>query len=289
MRKPWIYIASLGLTLGMIASAQGIQPTRGSGADAVDIGVDSASVSQQVNLILPAATALHLDVTDLTFDISKIGKQDNTWTCVYGSKVNDVRTKLGDNFWSQTQVLPIGTSYGRVGDGKQLTGNGLWNPQIFIEGGGSVVTQYPPVQTNKTTGELVPNSKANFICYRTFILQKFTNYGFWDLQVSRAQDGGQQALYIQDNSYCTFTHAPNAQGTGLYDLPPGTTRHLMGKALGVGPTGAEAERCLQPGGKSWLDDLMVVAVKVNGDPYGDNIADLTYTLVSSDSPFTAPQ
>ena len=42
-------------------------------------------------------------------------------------------------------------------------------------------------------------------------------------------------------------------------------------------TGDLAANCSQAG-KSWLDDLVVVAVKVNGDTHGTNTAVLTYTI-----------
>ncbi|MCP2015235.1 hypothetical protein L1280_002396 [Deinococcus sp. HSC-46F16] len=288
MRTYWMP-ATLML-LASVAGAQTINPTTGSGPDQKKIGSTTASVTQTVNLKLPEATALHLDASQLVFDISQIDKQDGTWYCAYGLG-SDERTNLGNDFWNQTQVLPLKTFYTPVAGefGK-----------INISAG-ERVTQYPPVKTG-TNGELVAGSKDYFVCYRSFIIQKFSNVGGFKLSVQRDNPGagkqGNQLMYIQDNP-CDFWG--DAGGTGLYDLPPGASRELIPRRMTVGTTGARAAAASQGtaatdkaaarpatcrANTSWLDDLVVVAIVVDGDRAGDNVATLTYTLTSNTSGFT---
>ncbi|WP_234009245.1 hypothetical protein [Deinococcus sp. NW-56] len=283
------------MLLASVAGAQTINPTTGSGPDQVDIqNGRTASVTQTVNLRLPEATALHLDASQLVFDISQIGQQnqDGTWYCAYGRGTGtDVRQQLGNEFWNQTQVLPLGTSYTPVaGEFGKITINA-----------GAQVTQYPPVRTGEN-GELVAGSKDYFVCYRSFIIQKFSNVGGFKLQVQRDNPGagaqGNQLMYIQDNP-CDFWG--DEGGTGLYDLPPGAKRELIPRRMTVGTTGARAAAASKStsstdksvpsrpptcrANTSWLDDLVVVAVVVDGDRAGDNIATLTYTLTSNTTGF----
>jgi hypothetical protein len=264
------------LALAPLALAQQVAPTRGNGPDAYAKGQDSAAVNQTIELILPKATALHLDVTTLTFDLT--GLDGATWpnstpdfegkmVCVYGLADQDTKQQLGNNFYNQVQTLPMGTSYSTA----------TW-PNVTINGGGQV-TAYPPIKLDKN-GELVPGSKNHFVCYRTFILQKFSNGTRWHLTVSRNDPQGAQGiqhLYIQDNPCDTFGAA-----TGLYELPNGANLELVPRSLQAGPTGTRSGnnpgRC---GYKSWLDDLVVVAVKVNSDLWGKSTANLTYTLATT--------
>lgn len=287
MRK-FLTVTAL-LSLFAAASAQTINPTdtKGAGADAdqVNRGTTTASVTQTVNLKLPEATALHLDAANLVFDISKLNEMDGSWYCAYG-KGPDERLQLGADFWNQTQVLPLGTSY-------------TPNPAKFGEvsiNAGDKVTSYPPAIVGDD-GEVDNASKAYFVCYRTFIIQKFSNLGNFKMTVSRDKpdgDMGKQLLYIQDNP-CDFWGTP----TGLYDLPTGATRELIPMRMTMGTTGARAAAAsTAPGNRaatgngycrsytSWLDDLVVIAVVVDGDKAGDNIATLTYTLESSATAFT---
>lgn len=272
MRK----ILAAVLALAPLALAQQVSPTTGNGPDAYAKGQDSAAVNQTIELILPKATALHLDVTTLTFDLRGLdGAQwpnsnpdfEGQMVCVYGLNDQDIKTQLGDNFYNQVQTLPLGTSYSVA----------QW-PKVTINGGGQV-TAYPPIKLDKN-GQLVPGSKNYFVCYRTFILQKFSNGKKWELQVSRNDPQGAQGiqhLYIQDNPCDTFGAA-----TGLFELPNGASLQLVPKNLQVGPTGSRSaqnpQRC---GYKSWLDDLVVVAVKVNSDLWGKSTANLTYTLATT--------
>ncbi|RJF71666.1 hypothetical protein D3875_08880 [Deinococcus cavernae] len=283
MRK--FLTATAMLSLFAAAGAQVINPTD-TNKDQVNRGTTTATVTQTVNLKLPQATALHLDAADLVFDISKLKEMDGSWYCAYGLGA-DQTTQLGADFWNQKQVLPLGTSY---------TPDPAKFGQIRINAGAKV-TDYPPAIIKD--GEVDNATKAYFVCYRSFIIQKFSNLGNFKMTVTRdnpAGDMGHQLMYIQDNP-CDFW----TQSTGLYHLPNGATRELIPMSMTKGTTGARAAAASKAtAGKagtpatpaycraytSWLDDLVVVAVVVDGDKAGDNIATLTYTLESSASAFT---
>ena len=283
MSKKWILAMLFALAAFAFAQVPVIGPTS-EGPDAVDKGPDSASVNQTVKLILPQATALHLDTTTLTFDLTALDGEgwphsENVFgkngqiACVYGFG-DDKSLQLDDNFWNQTQVLPSGTHYSVA----------EW-PYITINGNG-VVDSYPPIEIGED-GELIEGSKDYFVCYKSFVLQLFSNWNYWDLTANRKDLDDDypsiEHLYIQGNTCATF-----GQATGLYDLPDGASRHLIPKNLNFGPTGDQVlmknvpEVCQ---GKSWLDTLIVVAVKINSDHWGENRADLTYTLQSADVQF----
>jgi hypothetical protein len=279
LRKVMLMLASIALA-GSFAMAQFVVlPTTQAGADAYDKGADTASVDQRVVLRVPRATALHLDVTELVFDLTSLDGAEwpnatpdfaPNMVCVYGSSPTD--QLIGGGFFGQQQVLPLGTFY--------AVGPNGW-PEVEVVNHTGLVTAYPPIQFD-AEGELVPGSKNHFVCYRTFILQKFSNGAQWDLSVQRADpdyqgvEGALQHLYIQDNPCDTF-----GQGTGFYELGSDPLR-LVPEALGTGPTGfRSAVYPEQFGYKSWLDDLVVVAVKVNADYDGDNAAILQYTLATT--------
>jgi hypothetical protein len=282
MSKTRTLIIAAILGLGATAFAQDptvIGPTTGDGPDAIAKGGDTASVQQTITLNLPKATALHLDVTNLVFDLTRLDGTDwaerartgqlvdfgSQMVCVYGLQETDATTQLGDNFYSQVQYLPLGTSYSNAG----------W-PRIKVNGG-AVVNTFPPIRLDKD-GRLVPGSKNYFVCYRTFLLQKFSNGKSWDLTVQRVagrDEGALKNIYIQDNPCDTFGAA-----TGLYKIgASGNPIHLVPKNLSFGPTGSRTpnarERC---GYKSWLDDLVVVALTIDGEYAGKNTATLQYTL-----------
>ena len=274
------------LTVGALAFAQDtipatdIVPTTGAGNDdyAKNTTADSATVSQTVKLVLPQATALHLDVTDLSFDLTAMDgalwpnsafDYNNEMLCVYGNSDEDVvyNGTNNDVFYNQPSQLPLGTYYAEGDSGF---------PAIKIVGGTGAVTAYPPIKI--ANNELVEGSKNYFVCYRTFMLQKFSNGDSWDLTVTRTDTGSDMAierLYIQDNPCDTFGAL-----TGLFRLEQDTTLHLVpSNNLSVGPTGAQAaSNHALCGYKSWLDDLVVVAVVVDGEHSGTNTAELDYTL-----------
>lgn len=268
MRK-LTFALMLALLFGF-AAAQNLDPTEGTGIDQVGKGTTQAEVKQTVTLRLPQATALHLDAANLVFDIGDIENTTDEMVCVTGNAGAD---PAGHTLGTRgTQVLPLGTEYHIVGS---------WTadepPTIDIVGETYVINTYPPYILNSDTGELEPNSKKYFVCYKSFILQKFSNAGNWELSVLRGGDA-EYDMYIQDNSICTF----NAnEGTGLFILPPGESVSLLFDTQTADTTGALAASCAPDQHKSWLDDLVVIAVKVNGETAGDHKAILTYTLTST--------
>ncbi len=267
--------AALVCSLGTAAFAQTVAPTTGSGRDQVGggAGVLTATVSQNVSLILPQATALHLDVSDLVFDLNTIGTASANMACVYANTDEDQVTQLGDNFYNQKQVLPLGTSYNLSAQS--------W-PNVTLNGKGQVFN-YPPINVDKTTGELVTGSKNYFVCYRTFLLQKFSNGKSFDLTLRRSDDmkasSAIRNIYAQDNT-CDNAGQP----TGLYKISDVST-HMIPKNLAMGTTGSHTgnarARC---GYKSWLDDLVIVAIPVDGESYGKSTAVLEYTLATTAFP-----
>lgn len=277
MKKLIIMTAVLGVCA--VAGAQTVTPSLGTEAQQVVRDATKVSVSQNVNLILPQATALHLTASNLDFDISKINSKetDNTWYCAYGLSESDQASKLepSDEFWGQTQTLPLGTYYDVAS-----------YPNIAVKAGNKV-TSYPPAEL--VNGKVDDKTKNYFVCYRTFILQKFSNVGNYRLSVSRdkpAGDMGHQMLYIQEDPCNAW-----GQATGLYKLEEGLTKILTPKSLTSGTTGKQAAqvgaRNVCRKGTSWLDDVIVVAVVVDGDKAGKNTAVLTYTLESSASVFAS--
>lgn len=274
-----------------------INPVTGDGPDVIAKNTDgnTATVNQIVELILPQATALHLDASTITFDLRALdgtGWADRAVSgempsgfdlaCVYVTG-NDVENVLGSTYWGQTQVVPGGIAYHAA----------TWD-QIYLEYFGNdhsgpvppearVVT-YPPIRLD-ANGELVPGSKGYFVCYQTFVLQLFSNFDFWDLQVRRTDTAGVQPiehLYVQANTCSDY-----GAGTGLYALDNGMFVHLIPKTLNAGTTGEEALTNTAACGlnTSWLDVLGVLAVKINADHYGTSVANLQYTLMSSDAQF----
>lgn len=250
------------------ALAQGpeVSPTVGNGPDQFDAGAPSASVDQNVNLILPPTVALHLDVSELDFDMERIGDDDAPFVCVYGAGFRGDDSN-GGTFNSQVQWLPLGTSYGVASEWTASQ-----DPIIEILNAGEVVNTYPPILLDDD-GELIEGSKNYFVCYQTFILQKFSNYSDWNLSVERSGDGAFD-MYIQDNSICSFNAG---MPTGFFRILDGQTVDLLPSNLTDDTTGNLSATCGHAG-TSWLDDLVVVAVKVNGDTHGTNTATLTYTI-----------
>ncbi len=289
MLRKMLFVLVAVLTALAMAQGPVLSPTTGDGPDAYAKGSgqenNSASVTQEVQLILPYATALHLDVTTIGFDLTALDGEGwphlavsdfkseaavidgGNMVCVYGSSAQDVTSQLGADFYNQVQYLPLGTSYASAG----------W-PNVQIVNAGGIVTAYPPMQID-ANGELIVGSKGHFVCYRSFLLQKFSNGTQWDLTVTRTDEGTAaiENLYIQDNPCDTFG-AP----TGFYRLDQGDSLHLVPESLGHGPTGAQAaQNPALCGYKSWLDDLVIIAVKIDGETAGTTTATLDYTMTTT--------
>lgn len=282
MLRRLLIVTAAVLTIGAVALAQDFAPTTGDGPDVIAKNTTgySATVSQTVQLILPQAIALHLDVGTLAFDLTSLDGAGwpnsttdfgNQMVCVYGFSPTDTTSQKGPDYYSQTQVLPLGVGYG--------VGEGGW-PNLHADGNG-LVTAYPPIKLD-ANGELVPGSKDYFVCFRSFYLQKFSNGPTFDLTALRTDDstaaGAIRRLYIQDNPCDSFP-----ADTGLYDLPSNELRHLVRISLGQGTTGdlaaANHDLC---GYSSWLNDLMVMAVVVDGEAAGTNTANVQFTMLVPD-------
>ena len=280
MRRFVATLALLALFTGM-ATAQTVNPTAWDTNQQVglsDANGDTAAVNQLLTVDVPKATALHLTVGELTFDINKVGDYANQdWYCTYGPASDTLGfTPLANGDYSdngavfgasQPQIMPMGTYY------EQTT---AWD-QITVKGGGEV-TSYPPVIQN-SNGSVDNASKRNFVCYRTFVLQTFSNWNGFTLDVKRDDPTSTAAypepVYIQGNMEC-YIHA----GTGLFALEPGSTdaMSLIPSPYNGAPTGAQCTNA----DSSWQDALIVVGVKIDGEHWGPSTTTLTYTLSSLD-------
>jgi hypothetical protein len=294
MLRRLAFVLALVVAFSVAAAQIYIDPVTGDGPDQIAKGATSATVNQIVNLILPQATALHLDASTITFDLTLLdgeGWADRASSgamptgfdlaCVYVTG-NDVVNGLGGTYWNQTQYVPGGIAYHAATWDRiylEYYGNGYSG---VVPDSARVVT-YPPIRLD-AAGELVPGSKGYFVCYQTFVLQLFSNFNFWDLQVHRADVNGQpiEHLYVQGNTCADF-----GEGTGLYKLDNGAYVHLIPKTLNAGTTGqiAASDGSACSLNTSWLDVLGVLAVKINADHWGTSTANLQYTLVSSDAQF----
>jgi hypothetical protein len=273
-----------------------ILPTEGgSEGDAWIVKTDgtAASVSQTVSLKLPQATALHLSTTNLTFNLETLGQKIDPdagkRVCVYAADKNTVSGNVADveemvsfNGVQTKTTKPLGTQYELIA--------GSW-PKIQIADGthGGRVESYPPIRLDDKNN-LIPASKNHFVCYSTFILQKFSNGIKWNLEVERQDKptpgitGRINDLYIQDNP------CHEAGGINLQKVPEkGTKIKLLQR--GVGTTGSIVSSYLNAtpqdtkcGTKSWLDDLVIVAVKIDGEASGVSTATLEYTLTTTQFP-----
>jgi len=294
MLRRFAFVAALLMAFAIAAAQIYIEPVTGDGADQIAKGATSATVNQIVQLVLPQATALHLDASSISFDLTALdgsGWADRASSgelptgfglaCVYVTG-DDVVSGLGGTYWGQTQVVPGGIAY-HASDWDSIYLEYFGNGKSGVVPTSAQVVTYPPIRLD-ANGELVPGSKGYFVCYQTFVLQLFSNFNFWDLQVSRTDETGQpiQHLYVQGNTCADF-----GAGTGLYALNDSTYVHLIPKTLNAGTTGAIAQSTgtsCSPN-TSWLDVLGVLAVKINADHYGTSTANLQYTLISSDTQF----
>jgi hypothetical protein len=263
------------LAMGATAFGQvsvGLGPTSGPEQVNVNTAGGAANVTQTLQLTLPQATALHLTTTLLSYDLTTLGtdKADSSMVCVYG---------IGKDAIDGTDVPVTGVGgaqgYHPLGTYYTLQQNFGF---INVKGGG-IVNNYPPVQLDKD-GKVIEGSKNRFICYKTFILQKFSNGKTWDISVTRKDNDPLRHLgpiYMQDNM-CSDWGA----NTAMFKLTDGLKQSLLPASLTSAPTGQltdkndEARRLC--GNRSWLDDLIVVAIKIDGQENGITKSTLTYTL-----------
>lgn len=279
MRKfMWILFVA-ALTVFGFAMAQvsvPLVPTTGGGGTYI-LGANSAAVNQLVNVNIPQAYGLAIDdAASIAFDLSTDWSKTQM-VCVTGLAVDGT---IADQPGPSGGVYPLGTHYT------------IQFPNITVLGGNEV-TNYPPIAYTGEPGTAINvGSKGDFVCYRSFYLEKFANTKGWDVTVQRTdgQNSGGLAstpMYVQDN-VCA---APSA-ATGMFPLANNDTVDLFANApdsvLAIQnmTTGAAAEAggtvCGQP--TSWLNDLVVLAIKVDGNQAGNFNTTLTYTIQAIQPP-----
>jgi hypothetical protein len=276
MKRFLMILAALALA-GTAAAQTTVLTTTGTGADEFDVGRTAASVSQQVRLVVPPRVGLHLDVSQLDFDLRDINTDQ--MVCVYGTGPDNT-----DFLESDGWTLPRGLAYTLAGD----FGTGV--NIIEFDGGAAAteVTQYPPARFDDN-GELIEGSKAGFVCFRTFIVQKFSNYpsGF---DISVARSGGNFDMYVQDNSECSwndFQGQPGGLGgngvTGFFEVNDGASVDgLLPGVYSADTTGNLSNACGGNDKGGWHDDQMIVAIAIDGQQAsGVDRATLTYTITGT--------
>lgn len=267
------------------ASAQvivGLTPTTdGGGVYNTHSGAyaNGVSVNQRVNLILPRAFGLAIDTAHhLNFDLRHLSDKNSQIVCVSGTKAVDV------NVGNDGGVHPMGTYYTF----------GASFPNVSVQGGKQITT-YPPVAYN-TDGTVDTSSKQYFVCYKSFVLEKFSNVSGWHVSVSR-NDASSNALgnvYIQDNLCSAFG---SESQTYLFPLPDqgsvanlfkGASEDVLGNLTHTTGYDAASKPAACGSNTSWLNDLVVMAIEIDGQPAGRNSSVLTYTIQAT-NPVTKPQ
>lgn len=218
-------------------------------AQATDTGSGEVLVSPLLTVTVPSVAELRLDASEVTFDLTS-SLQSQTMACVYGHEDIDLQGSSVDAF-GQPTVFPLGT--------------GFWQSahrQVVVDGAGAVA-DYPPLRFD-AGGEAVPLSDRDFVCYRSFVLRRFSNLPGWELTVERAAGDeagdGSTHLYVRASG-CT----PSPSRQGLHALDPGD-RHLLA--------------CAESSDPCFEGDVVVLAVKVAAARAGETPAHLVYTLMS---------
>lgn len=174
----------LGLAFALAVSAGGA-----AWAQATDTGDALAAIAPEIAVTIPSVAQLAIGASTLTFDLGA-DLASAELACVHGPDRGDV---FGGSDASGTETaLPMGTGF-RRGE----------YPRIQVEGRGAVAG-YPGLAIARD-GEMQPGSDEDFVCYRTFLLQRFSNLPGWELTVERdaVQDEGfPERIYIR-NSGCT--------------------------------------------------------------------------------------
>ncbi|HKI55527.1 MAG TPA: hypothetical protein VKB31_00130 [Trueperaceae bacterium] len=277
MRKLFVLISLVAAALFATANAQVTIPltatTGGGGIYTVSPdGGNSAAVNQTVNLTLPQVYGIAIDdAANLNFDLGNLGAQT---VCVTGIP-NDKGQIVSDTAPSGVGQYPLGTFY-TVGENF---------PDISINGGAQIA-QYPPIAINQETGAVDLNSKKHIVCYKSFVLEKFSNVPGWDVTVQRADATSTLGnMWVQDNICSAWGGT-----TGLLPLSDGSTVDLF---AGAGTnvidqtnmtTGAAAASCTYGSPTSWLNDLVVVAIEIDGQQAGTTSSTLTYTIQATQPP-----
>jgi hypothetical protein len=211
-----------------------------------DTGGATVVVSPQLTVTVPSVAELRLDAAEIEFDLGG-ALQSATLACVYGSEGFEPSAGVD----TREPVFPLGTAFRR----------GAY-PTITVEGSGPVFS-YPPLRFD-AAGEALPGSDRDFVCYRSFLLRRFSNLPGWELSVERpatdAVTGGLERLYVRDGG-CDG----DGELQGLFRLDPGGRQVLASSDT--------AATC--PNG-----DVVVLALEVGAVRAGETPAHLVYTLMA---------
>lgn len=149
-RRTAVLVACVLGVLGCAAAAQPITTT----------GTNMASVDLSGRVELIPLTSLRLPLTELTFDLTSSAAAPPD--CVVGSAQLDV--PLPTSTFQQPAVAPAGTSL-----------HVQTFPNVTISGGQPA-----------NMGDL-PSSDPALVCYRTFVLEAFSNRPNWQLTIDRLE------------------------------------------------------------------------------------------------------
>ena len=218
-------------------------------AQVTDAGGSEVLVSPLLTVTVPMVAELRLEAAEVDFDLGG-ALQSKNLVCVYGFEGGDPAAGVGSTFEGAT-VFPLGTGF-RQGA----------HPVVVVEGAG-VVMGFPPLRLD-AGGQAVARSEEDFVCYRSFVLRRFSNLPGWQLTVERPADGGPAEgafrLYIRDSG-CRESGGLQ----GLHPLDPGERRVLADADA--------SDPCLD-------GDVVVLAVKIAAVRAGESPAHLVYTLMA---------
>lgn len=231
----------------MLAACTAALPS-GAVAQVRDSGTTVVAVPAQLTVSIPSLAELRLDVADVRFDLGE-GLQSSTMACVYGPTGSDPVAATDPQLGYQTAVYPLGTGFRH-----------LDHPAVTVEGR-EPASDFPPL-TMQDGGEPRPRSDEDFVCYRSFLLRRYTSASEWHLSVERpAGDGADLpgSIYVQDAG-CS----DRSDLRGLFPLYAGQ-RQLLASS-------ESSEPC--PNG-----DVIVLAVKAGAARGGESRAHLVYTMM----------
>ncbi len=245
MKRHWTAAFAV-LALGALAvtSANGENGT--GSTEAWTIGDDSgASVSEEINVVIPERYALHLTEASWVVDL---GAQE------FPSAPNSYTYNAND------PALPD--------EGCYLVPKGVLTPQDlqdFLAGGGELrpAMNYPAIYDYNEDGAISNDEKGTVLCLNTKILQKFSNN----------PDGWQLSVEVT---------SPATEGFGIFGLgdfimPNGPADGFMTATLPYGPD-VVAQGSGTTGG--WLDDLILEGFWFNGTE-ASGTYDITVNFVLS--------
>jgi hypothetical protein len=215
-------------------------------AQVTDTGGREVVAAPLLTVTVPMVAELRLAAAEVDFDLGG-GLQSRTLVCVYGFQGGDPAAATFEG----ATVFPLGTGF-RQGE----------HPAVVVEGAGAV-TGFPPLRLD-AGGQAVARSEEDFVCYRTFLLRRFSNLPGWQLTVERpasdGSSGGPASLYIRDSG-CRESGSLQ----GLHPLDPGERRVLA--------SAGASDPCFE-------GDVVVLAAKIAAVRAGETPAHLVYTLMA---------